>query len=57
MKKIFQMLNTGKITFIEVWQTFVSLGALIQGNVIESHYVLIVAQEPTHHIGIAISRN
>ena len=43
--------------FFEVFETYFPLGAPILGNVIESHYVLIVAGVSTHLIGIAISRN
>ena len=57
MKKIFQMLYIWKITFFEVFETYFPLCAPILGNVIESHYVLIVALVSTHLIGIAISRN
>ena len=54
---LFQMLHTGKITFLELFQTYFPIGAPILGNVIESQYVIIVAWVSTHIIGIAISRN
>ena len=41
----------------KVWETCFQLEAPILGNVIGSHYVLIVAWVSTHLIGIAISRN
>ena len=57
MKKIFKMLHTEEITFFEVFETQFPQGAPILGNVIESHYVLIVAWVSTDLIGITISRN
>ena len=51
------MLHTEKITFFEVFETkFPPRGPKI-GNVIGSHFDLIVAWVPADLIGIAISRN
>ena len=57
MKKIFKMLHSEEITFFEVFETQFPPRSPIQGNVIEFHYVLIVACISTDLIGIAISRN
>ena len=54
---LFQMLHTGKITFFEVFETYFPVGAPILGNLIESHYVIIVAWVSTYLIVIAIARN
>ena len=43
MKKLFKMLHTEEITFFEVFETQFPLRGPILGNVIESHYDLIVA--------------
>ena len=43
MKKLFKMLHTEEITFFEVFETQFPPRDPIQGNVIGSHYVLIVA--------------
>ena len=56
MKKIFQRLHTGKLRF-KVCETCFPLGAPLQGNVIGSHYVLIVVWVTTYLTGIARSRN
>ena len=57
MKKLFKMLHTEEITFFEVFETqFLPRGPIL-GNVIESHYDLIVAWVSTHLIGITITRN
>ena len=57
MKKIFKMLHTEEIAFFEVFETeFPPRGPII-GNVIGSHYYLIVAWVSTDLKGIAISRN
>ena len=57
MKKILKMLHTEEITFFEVFETqFPPRGPKL-GNVIESHYDLIVAWVSTDLIGITISRN
>ena len=57
MKKILQMLHIEEITFLEVFETqFPPRGPII-GNVIGSHYDLIVAWVPADLKGIAISRN
>ena len=52
---LFQMLLTKN--FFEVFETYFPLEAPILGNVIESHYFIIVARVSTRLIGIAISRN
>ena len=57
MKKIFKMLYIGKITFFEVFETQFPPRSPILGNVIGSHYDLIVAWVSTDLKGIAISRN
>ena len=57
MKKIFKMLRTEEITFLEVFETQFPPRDPILGNVIGSHYYLIVAWVPADLIGIAISRN
>ena len=57
MKKLFKMLHTEEITFFEVFETQFLPRDPILGNVIESHYDLIVAWVPADLIGIAISRN
>ena len=51
------MLHTEKFTFFEVLETQVPPRNPILGNVIESHYVIIVAWVSTDLIGIANSRN
>ena len=56
MKKIFQMLILENYV-IEVWETCYALGSPIQGNLIGSHYVLMVHLVSTHLIGIAVARN
>ena len=51
------MLHTEEITFFVVFETqFPPRGPII-GNVIGSHYDLIVAWVPADLIGIAMSRN
>ena len=57
MKKIFKMLYIGKITFFEVFETQFPPRGPILGNVIGSHYDLIVAWVSTDLKGIASSRN
>ena len=57
MKKLFKMLHTEEITFFEVFETQFPPRGPILGNVIGSHYYLIVAWVSTGLIGIAISRN
>ena len=57
MKKIFKMLHIGKITFFEVFETQFPPRDPILGNVIGSHYDIIVAWVSSDLIGIAISRN
>ena len=57
MKKLFKMLYTQEITFFEVLETQFPPRGPILGNVIESHYVRIVACASTYLIGITISRN
>ena len=57
MKKISQMHHTEEITFLEVFETQFSPRDPILGNVIGSHYYLIVAWVSTDLIGKAISRN
>ena len=57
MKKILKMLHTEEITFFEVFETQFPPRGPILGNVIESHYDLIVAWVSTDLIGITISRN
>ena len=57
LKKIFKMLHTEKFTFFEVSETQVPPRDPILGNVIESHYVIIVAWVSTDLIGIVDSRN
>ena len=57
MKKLFKMLHTEEITFFEVFETQFPPRGPILGNVIGSHYYLIVAWVPADLIGIAISRN
>ena len=42
--------------FFKVWETCFPLAAPILGNVIGSHYVLVVAWVAMHLIGIAIAR-
>ena len=44
MKKVFKMLHTEEIAFIEVFKTQFSPTDPILGNVIGSHYYLIVAR-------------
>ena len=51
------MLHIGKITFFEVLETHLPPRDPILGNVIGSHYDLIVAWVSTDLIGIPISRN
>ena len=51
------MLHTEEITLFEVFETQFPPTGPILGNVIGSHYDLIVACVPTDLIGIAISRN
>ena len=51
------MLHIGKITFFEVCQTQFPSRGLILGNVIGSHYDLIIDWVSTDLIGIPISRN
>ena len=50
------MLHTRQNTFLRSGRHVSPLGAPILGNVIGSHYVLIVAWVSTHLIGIAIFR-
>ena len=57
MKKIFKMLHIGKITCFEVLEAQFPPRHPILGNVIGSHYDIIVAWVSTDLIGIAISRN
>ena len=57
MKKIFKMLHIEEITFFEVFEAQFPPRQPLQGNVIGSHYILIVGWAPSYHIGIAISRN
>ena len=56
-KKISKMLHIGKIAFFEVWGTQFPPSGLILGNVIGSHYDLIVEWVSTDFISIPISRN
>ena len=48
LKKIFKLLHTEKFTFFEVLETQLPPRDPILGNVIESHYVIIVAWESTN---------
>ena len=57
MKKIFKMLHTEEKAFFEVFETQFPPRGPILGNVIKSHYDLIVAWVSIDLIGIAISRN
>ena len=57
MKKLFKMLHTEEITFFEVFETQIPPRSPILGNVIGSHYDLIVAWVSIDLIGIVISRN
>ena len=57
MKKNIPNASYWKNYVFKVWETCIPLGSPILGNVIGSHYVLIVAWVSTHLIGIAISRN
>ena len=57
MKTLFKMLHTEEIIFFEVFETQFPPRGPILGNVIGSHYNLIVAWVSTDLIGIAISRN
>ena len=57
MKKILKMLHTKEITFFEVFETQFPPRDPILGNVIGSHYDVIVAWVSTDLIGIVIFRN
>ena len=57
MKKIFQMISYWENYVFKVLETCFPLGTPILGNVIGSHYDLIVAWVSTHLIDTAISRN
>ena len=57
MKALFKMLHTEEIIFFEVFETQFPPRDRILGNVIGSHYDLIIAWVSTDLIGIPISEN